>query len=193
LSITEASALVPGEIRSSRIVLRRWRPSHAQRLHPLLESNWEFVRPWIPARAAEPVAMPQLIERLDAFVALFDEDKEWRFGMFAADDDTILGELCLFPRSQWERVPYSDSDRIELGYWLRADRTGQGLVTEAVRAAMTLTATLPRCTRLEIRCDARNAPSGAVPRRLGFVLAGTIERPGVNGEPSSVLQVWAFP
>jgi hypothetical protein len=36
----------------------------------------------------------------------------------------------------------------------------------------------------EVRCDARNAPSAAIPRRLGFDLTATI------AEPPGEVQVW---
>jgi RimJ/RimL family protein N-acetyltransferase len=80
---------------------------------------------------------------------------------------------------------------VELGYWLREDQTGRGLVTEASRAVLAMAATLPRLSLVEIRCDARNAPSAAVPQRLGFVLASTVPDLAVTPtEPPIQLQVW---
>ena len=73
---------------------------------------------------------------------------------------------------------------MELGYWLRADATGRGFVTEGAHAMLAVAAALPHVSCVEVRCDARNAPSAAIPRRLGFDLAATI------AEPPSELQVW---
>ena len=48
-----------------------------------------------------------------------------------------------------------------------------------------------RFVHLEIRCDERNAPSAAVPKRLGFRLSETIDQPPTKAEQHSVqLQIW---
>jgi hypothetical protein len=52
--------------------------------------------------------------------------------------------------------------------------TGQGLVSEATRAVLAVAAELPNVSRVEIRCNERNHPSAAVPRRLGFSLESTV-------------------
>jgi RimJ/RimL family protein N-acetyltransferase len=80
-------------------------------------------------------------------------------------------------------VPLAAADHVELGYWLDAAVAGQRLATEATRALLAVAATLPRMTHAEIRCDTANAPSAAIPRRLGFHLAA-IEAGG---------QVWRKP
>jgi RimJ/RimL family protein N-acetyltransferase len=86
-----------------------------------------------------------------------------------------------------------DADRAEIGYWIRADETGRGLVTEAVLAIVDVARRTGRFTHLEIRCDARNGPSAAVPKRLGFELATTIEEPPTSSEgPNGQLQVWTL-
>jgi RimJ/RimL family protein N-acetyltransferase len=181
---------VPLELRTERLLLRPWRPEDAVALHPILEANFTHLGPWIPARVSTPAPVPILAERLAGFAAEFAADREWRYGMFGLDDGAVLGEVGLFPRSDVARVPYLAADRAELGYWLRADRTGRGLVTEASRAVLATAATLPRVALVEIRCDARNAPSAAVPRRLGFVLASTIEEPATPTAPLVQVQVW---
>ena len=67
-------------------------------------------------------------------------------------------------------------------------------MTEASRTLVALAATLPHLTHVEIRCDARNAPSAAIPKRLGFVLATTlIEAPAHADEEPVQLQVWTLP
>jgi hypothetical protein len=69
------------------------------------------------------------------------------------------------------RVPLPAADHVEVGYWLDAAATGQGLATEATRALLAAAAMPPGMTHVEIRCDAANGPSAAVPRRLRFHLA----------------------
>jgi len=185
-------AIIPTEIRTARCLLRPWRAEDAAALHPILEANFSHLGPWIPARVATPAPVPVLAERLAGFGKDFAEAREWRYGLFSADGADVLGEIGLFPRSETGRVPYGDADRVELGYWLRVDRTGQGLVNEGARAVLDAIATVRRFAHVEIRCDARNTASSAVPRRLGFTLATTIvEPPATDGGSPVHLQVWS--
>src|SRR5690348_217380 len=117
---------MPSELRTVRVLLRPWRAADAPALLPILEANWAHLGPWIPARVATPVPIPELAERLAAFAADFSADREWRYGMFEPNGTTILGEVGLYPRSATGRTPYAQADRVELGYWLRADATGKG-------------------------------------------------------------------
>jgi RimJ/RimL family protein N-acetyltransferase len=185
--------VVPVEIRTERLSLRPWRAADAEALHAILVANYEHLAPWIPARVATPAVVPLLAERLAAFGAEFDADREWRFAMLTSDERTILGEVDLFPRSSAGRVAFPDADRAEIGYWIRADETGRGLVTEAVLAIIDVARRTGRFTHLEIRCDARNAPSAAVPKRLGFELATTIVEPTASPQdPDVQLQIWTL-
>ena len=184
------SPSLPTELRTERLLLRPWRADDAAELLPVLQANVERLRPWIPARVAEPVPEPVLAERLAGFAADFAADREWRFGMFLLDRRQMLGEVGLFPRSASGRVPLTNADRAELGYWIRADAAGLGYVTEAARAILDLAATFPAFSHVEIRCDARNVRSVAVPRRLGFVLATTIAEPSPAPALNIQLQVW---
>lgn len=182
---------VPDALRTARLLLRPWRPDDAGALLPVLEANHPHLAPWIPARVADPAPVPVLRERLAGYAAEFAAARVWRYALVTPDDARVLGEVGLFPRDAAGRVPFADADRVELGYWLRADATGQGLATEATRAALAIAAALPGLAHAEIRCDARNGPSAAVPRRLGFVLATTLREPTVTPDaPPVELQLW---
>jgi len=182
---------VPLQIHTPRLLLRPWRASDAALLEPILATNWDHLGPWIPRRIAEHAPVPILATRLAGFAAEFEANREWRYGMFSANERMAYGEIALFPRAENGRVAYSEADRAELGYWIRADATGQGLVSEAARAVFGVATTLTRVSHVEIRCDARNLPSAAIPRRLGFSLATTIGTPSVTpGESPVELQVW---
>jgi RimJ/RimL family protein N-acetyltransferase len=160
-------------------------------LQPVLVENWEHLSPWIPRRVADPATVPEVERRLEAFAADFTNDVNWRYGMFASDDRTILGEIDLFPRDASDRVEYTACDRAEIGYWLRKDRTGRGLVTEGVEAIMRVARGLSRIRRLEIRCDAANSASSAVPKRLGYRLERTVEEPAsAPSDSATQLQIW---
>jgi RimJ/RimL family protein N-acetyltransferase len=184
---------VPTEIRTPRFVLRPWRASDAALLHPVLVENWEHLSPWIPRRVADPATIAEVEERLESYAADFASDLKWRYGMFAPDERTVFGEIDLFPRDATDRVVYGAADRAEIGYWLRKDMTGQGLVAEGVEAIMGVARGLARIECLEIRCDAENLASSAIPKRLGFSLEQTVEEAApAPGKTGSKLQIWTL-
>lgn len=184
-------APVPRELRTPRLLLRPWRATDAEALAPVLVANHAHLSPWIPRRVWEAAPVPLLAERLEGFAAEFEATREWRYAMFALDDGRVLGEVALFPRSADGRAPFPDADRCEIGYWLREDATGTGLATEAAEAILQLAASLPSFGHVEIRCDARNAASAAIPRRLGFTLASTVDDSSAGAVAPVMLQVWA--
>jgi ribosomal-protein-serine acetyltransferase len=72
--------------------------------------------------------------------------------------------------------------RAEIGYWLSQEFTGQGIMTDAVRALEAYLFDTLAMNRLEIRCATDNWPSQAIPRRLGYTQEGTLrEAQLVNG------------
>lgn len=178
---------VPRELRTERLVLRPFDAGDAPELLPLLETNVDHLSRWIPEHVWRPLPLDELATRLSGFAENFGADRQWRYAIRLIDDDTLVGEVDLFTRSAAGRVPYPEADRAEIGYWVRADYTGRGLATEAARAMLALAASLPRIEHVVIRCDALNAPSGAVPQRLGFALTDS-EQDGAD-----TLHVWSLP
>lgn len=181
--------LVPEILRTERLLLRPWREEDALVLRPILTANRAHLEPWIPHRVSDPATLPELILRMAAFGEAFAEGREWRYGVFTLADGEVLGEVGLYPRSASGRVASAGSDRVEIGYWLREDRTGRGFATEAARAMLGVAGALPGMQQVEIRCDARNSPSAAIPRRLGFTLEETRPAEGPDGLPME-LQLW---
>jgi RimJ/RimL family protein N-acetyltransferase len=81
----------------------------------------------------------------------------------------------------------------EIGYWLRPESVGRGLVTRAVRVLTEAALELPDVDRVEIHCDEANVRSAAVPARLGYRL-DRVEDDGVQA-PAEVGRgmVWVYP
>lgn len=183
----------PSRIVTSRLLLRPWASSDAPTLLRLLERNRAHLEPWIPPHVASPVPLQELVERLSRFAEDFAAGRGFRCALFALEDGRLLGEADLFPRDASGRVPLAQADRVELGYWLDRDVTGQGFATEATAALLDVAKTLAHVTRAEIRCETGNEPSRRVPIRLGFTLTETV--PDVSVLPDSqpvLLEVWTL-
>lgn len=162
---------VPKSIKTKRLLLRCWESDDAENLSPILQSNLKHLKEWIPERVSKPASSADLEKRLSGFKSDFISGKEWRFAIFILDEMTLLGEVSLFPRNKDGRVNFKFADRVEIGYWLRSDVTGKGYATEASEGMFNLSKSLKGIKLVEIRCDAENVPSAAVPKRLGFQLA----------------------
>ena len=80
---------------------------------------------------------------------------------------------------------------LEIGYWVRSDRTGRGYATAAAWALTGVAFDwFPLINRIEIRCDPANVASAAIPPKLGYRLDGTdaveVEAAAQTGQQ----QVW---
>lgn len=185
------AAPVPREIPGERLLFRPWQEADAVLLLPVLEANVAHLGDWIPAHVSAPAPLNELELRLAGFRNDFDASRNWRFAVLSPDQSALYGEVSLFPRSSAGRVDLDAADRLEIGYWLRYDVTGRGYATEAARAMLELARALPAIESVEIHCDARNAPSAAVPRRLGFRLVRTGSEPGLTLVKNEAGMVWA--
>ena len=115
--------------------------------------------------------------------ASFDADQEWQFVVVEPGSDRILGATGLHRRGPPATV--------EIGYWIRTEATRRGLATAAARALTTAAfAHLPTVDAVEIRMDAGNDRSAAVPPRLGFRLDRR-RRPRRSTHPASPADGWS--
>ncbi|APR86147.1 Ribosomal-protein-L7p-serine acetyltransferase [Minicystis rosea] len=178
---------LPERLDTDRLILRRWQPADAPLFKSAVDASLEHLRPWLPWARAEPTPLAGVETRLGAFAALFDEGREWLYGIFPHGEGEVLGGIGVHPRNVVDGRP----EYLEIGYWLRVDATGHGFMTEAVGAAVTVVLASEGIARIEIRCDPRNAQSAAVPRRLGFHLARTQEKDALDsqGQPRDTM-VW---
>ena len=164
------------------MVIRRVRTTDAGAIAAAVSSSLEYLLPWMPW------ATPEAAERASQLARVAEADHNWEAGLgyvysvLTADNGTLVGEIAL------HRRPADGS--VEMGYWIAATQAGQGYGTSAGRALTEVALALPGVDRVEIHCDAANAPSAAIARKLGYQLDRVEERhPEAPGE-SGRLMIW---
>jgi len=186
--------IVPEEIDvgADGLVLRRWRASDAGGLLTAIEQSQPELRRFMPW-AHEPPTMASVLTFLERVVNT-PQSTEAGFGLVEAAGSgpsspptggQVVGGFGLHHR----RGP----GVLEIGYWVRSDRTGRGYATAATRA---LTAAAlryhPDVDRIEIRCDPANLASAAIPPKLGYRLDRVVESEIAAPAQTGRQQVWAL-
>ena len=152
----------PLSIRTERLLLRCWEAADAPSFAHALRVNREHIGAWVPPVRDEPSDLAQIVERLERFRVEFRTGRGFVYAILSATTADLLGEIALMPRL--------GAGVLEIGYWIHLDHVGRGFATEATRALTHAGLALPEVNRIEIHCDPANAPSAAVPRRLGYRL-----------------------
>ena len=123
--------------------------------------NRDFLSPWGPTRAEDYFTVEG--QRADIEAALARHERGDAMPWVILDDDgAVAGRLTL---SGITRGPFQSC---AMGYWLSEDRTGKGLATEAVRAALASAYTELELHRVQAETLVANAASQNVLAKTGF-------------------------
>jgi RimJ/RimL family protein N-acetyltransferase len=151
--------LADREIRTERLLLRRYREGDLDRLAEI-QALPEVARYlyWEPRTRAE--VEPALAKRI-AETRLDSDDDAVTLAVERLEDGLLLGDATVFLRSLANR-------QVEVGYVFHPDAGGRGYATEAARALVTFAFRDLNAHRVFARTDARNAPSAALLHRLNM-------------------------
>ena len=154
------------ELVGPRIVVRPVRPGEGAAVFEAVEESRAELSPWMPW-AEKTRSVGDSEEAVRRFASQWMLRDELTVGLWHKETGQYLGSSGLH-RIDWT-VP-----SFEIGYWLRTSVWGHGYVSEAVQLLCTFAFETLGANRLEIRCDACNTRSAAVPERLGFPLEATL-------------------
>lgn len=154
------------KLAGERVLVRPYRVEDAEALREAVEESREHIRAWLPFADAHQ-SIEETRDWITHTMAQWLLRENMGTGVFLREDGAFLGGLGLHIRS-WEIGFF------EIGYWLRASAEGHGYMREAVSLLIEFAARDLLASRLEIRCDARNARSAGVAESLGFKREGHI-------------------
>jgi RimJ/RimL family protein N-acetyltransferase len=172
----------PEQLEAGDFVLTRAVPGDVGGLVAAVNASLSHLRPWMPW--AQNPATPESIGTFLATAALqWDSCQEFQFALRETPSGPIIGFGGLHTRI--------GVGALEIGYWVRVDHTGRGVATAAAGALADAALHLHGVSRVEIRCDAANLRSAAIPRKLGFRLERTESRPPTTPGETDAHLVWA--
>jgi RimJ/RimL family protein N-acetyltransferase len=142
----------------------------------------DHLKPWMPWADAQSADAGFQRERLRNHPQQRARGEEWQYGIFAGDQNGMLGAVGLMTR----RGPGT----LEIGYWLRVDAEGRGHMTNAARALTAAGLGVDGVEQMIIVCDEANVRSAAVPRRLGYTLQRVESRAPEAPAETGRMQIW---
>ncbi|MBN1942223.1 MAG: GNAT family N-acetyltransferase [Phycisphaerae bacterium] len=158
----------PLEIVTDRLILRSPELSHAEPMYEAKQESIPELRQWMPW-AREETDIEKGKENIRKAIDEFKAQTAFWILLFDRKTGQLVGS------SGYPRVNLS-VPKVEIGYWLRTSRTGEGLCTEAVIAQTQYAFETLHVQRVEIRCDDNNERSWRVAQRTGFTLEGILRR-----------------
>lgn len=158
----------PHSFETERLTIRCPMPGDGAELNAAVLESWENLRQWMPWAGGEKPTIEESEANVRAAYAKFLTREDLRLSLFLKGTDTLVGSSGLH-RIKWE-VP-----SFEIGYWVRTQFEGQGYISEAVAGITEFAIQQLGARRIEIRCDALNHRSAAIPRRLGYELEGVLK------------------
>lgn len=162
---------LPERLEGPRIFLQGHPLSLAEAMFRAVDADRERLRAFLPW-----VDMTLTVEDEVRYILTTQEGWElgsqFDYGMYERATGSYLGNAAIHT-IRWEHAC------CEVGYWILGAFEGRGYVAEAV--ALLEAACFQRgFHRIEIRCNAHNARSAAVPRRLGYELDGTLRQNAIE-------------
>lgn len=148
-------------------MLRCWREEDAPALKEAIDSSLDELRRWMPWAAREPTSLREKRRLLRAFAREFEEGANFVYGIFDRASGDVIGGTGLHRRR--------GLGDLEIGYWIRSDRVGNGYATETTAVLTRVAFEVLEIDRVVVVVDPKNVASLGVPRKLCFVESETLD------------------
>jgi ribosomal-protein-serine acetyltransferase len=166
--MTEPAQLLrlPETLDSQRLHMRIPNAADAAALNAAIAFSFEQLQRWLPWAKQVPT-LAQTEQFCVEAQRRFSASEAFEVILEEKSSGEIVGASG-YPRLAWQ------APRFEIGYWCRSDRTGCGLISEAVATLARYAFDALAAARVELFIDDRNLASIAVAQRLGFTLEGVL-------------------
>lgn len=176
---------VPSELRTPRLLLRRYRETDVPDFFNLLQINQERFSVAFPER----LALNQQIEGAGYFVrqmiAAWQSRKAYEFGIWRQETGQYIGDIAL--KNFEKRVP-----KAEIGYYLDGAAEGQGYASEALRAVTTFGFDHVGLNKIFIKMTIQNHRSYRLAERCGYVREGMLRQDFRSDEKTGLVNIYYY-
>jgi len=138
-------------IETARLCIRCWSPADAVLLKQAVDSNMDYLRPWLPWVTKDPEPLEVRVAWLRKCRAEFDLNKDFVYGIFNKDESEVLGGTGLHT--------CQGADAREIGYWIQEKYQGNGLAIEVASALTKVAFVVDKVKRVHIHCSVDNVKS----------------------------------
>jgi RimJ/RimL family protein N-acetyltransferase len=146
------------ELRDGVVTLRAWREDDAAAIVECMNGDKEIAR-WLD-RVPQPYTLEDALAYIDGTIA-----DEQGHAVTDAATGRLLGSIGLG----------RESDGVcEIGYWIRADARGGGVMTRALVLLSRAALARDEVERVQLRADVENVSSRRVAEKAGFRLEGVL-------------------
>jgi RimJ/RimL family protein N-acetyltransferase len=170
-------ALLPDHLDAGVIELERLVPDYVEGLVDAAVASFAELHLWMTWAEHVPTRA-DIADFANAAQSLFEDNLAWAFVMIERSSGEIVGTCDLRTSS--------DPSTVEIGYWVRSDRTRRGYASAAAKALTEAAFNYLDVDRVTIRMDQGNVASASVPPKIGYRLlseeARKIESPGHTGK-----------
>ena len=163
-----------------QVAVRPWCDDDAASLSAAVTESVEHLRPWMPWVASEPLSLEQRRAQIAQWAADGRAGGDMVFGIFVGD--RVVGGCGLHRRV--------GPSALAIGYWVHTAYTRRGYATHAAIVLTSLAFSFAGIEHVEIRVDAANEVSAAVPRKLGYMLVAHVPTPALAPAETGVHDVW---
>jgi RimJ/RimL family protein N-acetyltransferase len=166
--MTPSRSSVAYRIETSRLVMRAWSPDDASQLERAQRESRSHLLPWAEwAKKIEGETLDEIIDKLREWRAQIDRAENFRYAVIDKATAVIVGAAGMNPRR-------AGVGGTEIGYWVHVDWLRRGIATEMAGALTRVAFDVLGLRFVEIRTARSNHASAGIPKKLGFVLEGTL-------------------
>ncbi len=133
------------------------------------QKSEDYLRKWEPQWFPNHLTSGAFKERVSWARRLIASKQGYPFFLFRRDDSALMGALTL------DNVRRGASETGTIGYWIGAEFSSQGYMTEAVEAVIHFAFTKLDLSRIEAACLPENTASRRVLERSGFKYEGVAQ------------------
>lgn len=154
-------------LESERLILQKFSRRDASTLDDAIRVSLADLHQWLPWARMDYTTVDTTSFIKDS-VQSWKDQRAWDYSIrMKADPSTHVGNISMWTVSKLGKIA-------EIGYWVRTDRTSQGVCTEAVHRLLEEAFTAMGYHKVVLRIAVGNDASDRVAEKLGFTREGTL-------------------